>query len=91
LIYGFDDLAFSMHFTTCRLAPAMRVKSLIPAGPTAQLHRRVREFAGGPAARQVSKIDDPKAVAKVELSAPFCDVEFDFVLSRQKALSRMSA
>lgn len=37
------------------------------------------------------KIDDPEAAAKVELSAPFYDVEFDFVLSRKKALSRMSA
>jgi hydroxyquinol 1,2-dioxygenase len=37
------------------------------------------------------KIDDPEAAAKVELPAPFYDVEFDFVLSRKKALSRMSA
>src|SRR5580658_8746837 len=37
------------------------------------------------------KIDDPEAAAKVELSAPFYDVEFDFVLSRKKMLSRMSA
>ena len=37
------------------------------------------------------KIDDPEAAAKVELPAPFYDVEFDFVLSREKALSRMSA
>ena len=37
------------------------------------------------------KIDDAEAAAKVELSAPFYDVEFDFVLSRKKALSRMSA
>jgi hydroxyquinol 1,2-dioxygenase len=37
------------------------------------------------------KIDDPAAAAKVELPVPFYDVEFDFVLSRQKALSHMSA
>ena len=36
------------------------------------------------------KIDDPEAAAKVELSAPFYDVEFDFVLSRKKALSLCS-
>jgi hydroxyquinol 1,2-dioxygenase len=37
------------------------------------------------------KIDDPAAAAKVELSAPFYGVEFDFVLSRKKVLSRILA
>jgi hypothetical protein len=54
LIYGFDDLAFSMHFTTRRLAPAMRVKSLIPAGPRARLHRRVHGSAGGACFRSLA-------------------------------------
>jgi catechol 1,2-dioxygenase len=31
------------------------------------------------------KIDDPAAAAKVELTAPFYDVAFDFVLSHKKA------
>lgn len=31
------------------------------------------------------KVDDPAAAAKVELSAPFYDVAFDFVLSHKKA------
>ena len=34
---------------------------------------------------EFKKVDDPEAAAKVQLTAPFYDVEFAFVLSRVEA------